>query len=30
VADVELIALTLLFFFSCVWMVEGLDRLMGR
>ena len=29
-ADVELIALALLFVFSCVWMVEGLDRLMGR
>jgi len=27
---VELIALTLLFFASCVWMVKGLTRLMGR
>jgi len=30
VADVELIVLTLVFFFSCVLLVEGLDRLMGR
>jgi hypothetical protein len=28
-ADVELIALTLIFFGSCVWMVKGLSRLMG-
>jgi hypothetical protein len=30
VADVELIVLTLIFFGSCVWMVTGLNRLMGR
>jgi len=30
VADVELVALALVFLFSCVWMVKGLERLMGR
>jgi hypothetical protein len=30
VADIELVALALVFFFSSVLMVEGLDRLMGR
>ncbi len=29
-ADMELIALTLIFFGSCVWMIKGLSRLMGQ
>jgi hypothetical protein len=29
-ADVELVALTLLVFWLCLWMVTGLRALMGR
>jgi hypothetical protein len=30
VADILLVALTLIFFGSCAWMVMGLSRLMER
>jgi len=29
-ADVELVALTFIFFGSCVWVIRGLSRLMGQ